>query len=99
MQVQERCTVNVKKLLSEISPQDRAEALRSMTLEARHRLEDPVQGSIGVISTLQNQIFLLQQRVADLENQITAQGGLQSYNNTTNDIGNEIIMIPTPRYP
>ncbi|KAH8479976.1 hypothetical protein H0E87_030255 [Populus deltoides] len=51
---------NVSKLLMEVPESQRADAANSLVYEANLRLRDPVYGSMGAISALQQQIQLLQ---------------------------------------
>ncbi|KQK06240.1 LOB domain-containing protein 6 [Brachypodium distachyon] len=52
---------NVTKLLHELSPFQREDAVNSLAYEADMRLRDPVYGCVGVISVLQHQLRQLQQ--------------------------------------
>ncbi|XP_040380253.1 LOB domain-containing protein 6-like [Oryza brachyantha] len=52
---------NVTKLLNELSPYQREDAVNSLAYEADMRLRDPVYGCVGVISVLQHQLRQLQQ--------------------------------------
>ncbi|CAA3032453.1 LOB domain-containing protein 6-like [Olea europaea var. sylvestris] len=51
---------NVAKLLNELQPQQREDAVNSLAYEAEMRLRDPVYGCVGVISLLQHQLRQLQ---------------------------------------
>ncbi|XP_022846466.1 LOB domain-containing protein 1-like [Olea europaea var. sylvestris] len=55
---------NIIKLLQELPEALRVDAVSSMVYEANARLRDPVYGSAGVISQLQNQVNELQQQLA-----------------------------------
>ncbi|KAL2505210.1 Protein LATERAL ORGAN BOUNDARIES [Abeliophyllum distichum] len=80
---------NVSKLLNEILPHQREDAVNSLAYEAEARLKDPVYGCVGAISVLQRQVLHLQKELdatnADLMrytgsetsylNQMTAQFG------------------------
>lgn len=48
------------KLLNELPPQQREDAVNSLAYEADMRLRDPVYGCVGVISLLQHQLRQLQ---------------------------------------
>ena len=48
------------KLLNELSPYQREDAVNSLAYEAEMRLRDPVYGCVGVISILQHQLRQLQ---------------------------------------
>uniref|UniRef100_A0A452Z4G3 LOB domain-containing protein n=1 Tax=Aegilops tauschii subsp. strangulata TaxID=200361 RepID=A0A452Z4G3_AEGTS len=52
---------NVTKLLNELNPYQREDAVNSLAYEADMRLRDPVYGCVGVISVLQHQLRQLQQ--------------------------------------
>ncbi|EEE63741.1 hypothetical protein OsJ_18560 [Oryza sativa Japonica Group] len=52
---------NVTKLLNELHPYQREDAVNSLAYEADMRLRDPVYGCVGVISVLQHQLRQLQQ--------------------------------------
>ncbi|CAL5406849.1 protein ASYMMETRIC LEAVES 2 [Camellia sinensis] len=51
---------NVTKLLNELQPHQREDAVNSLAYEADMRLRDPVYGCVGVISLLQHQLLQLQ---------------------------------------
>ncbi|KAK1319655.1 LOB domain-containing protein 6 [Acorus calamus] len=51
---------NVTKLLNELHPMQREDAVNSLAYEADMRLRDPVYGCVGVISLLQHQLRQLQ---------------------------------------
>ncbi|MQM10833.1 hypothetical protein Taro_043730 [Colocasia esculenta] len=51
---------NVTKLLNELTPYQREDAVNSLAYEAEMRLRDPVYGCVGVISILQHQLRQLQ---------------------------------------
>ncbi|GAA0166094.1 hypothetical protein LIER_21332 [Lithospermum erythrorhizon] len=54
---------NVSKILNEILPHQREDAVNSLAYEAEARLKDPVYGSVRVISVLQRQILMLQKEL------------------------------------
>ncbi|KAL9157502.1 hypothetical protein ABFS82_08G008500 [Erythranthe guttata] len=54
---------NVGKLLNEIPPHQREDAVNSLAYEAEARLNDPVYGCVGAISVLQRQVFNLQKEL------------------------------------
>ncbi|KAG8366897.1 hypothetical protein BUALT_Bualt16G0015700 [Buddleja alternifolia] len=54
---------NVSKLLNEIAPHQREDAVNSLAYEAEARLKDPVYGCVGVISVLQRQVLELQKEL------------------------------------
>ncbi|GMI65659.1 ASYMMETRIC LEAVES 2 [Hibiscus trionum] len=51
---------NITKLLNELHPSQREDAVNSLAYEADMRLHDPVYGCVGVISLLQHQLRQLQ---------------------------------------
>ncbi|KMZ69521.1 Protein LATERAL ORGAN BOUNDARIES [Zostera marina] len=51
---------NVTKLLNELSPYQREDAVNSLAYEADMRLRDPIYGCVGVISILEQQLRQLQ---------------------------------------
>ncbi|KAK8938687.1 Protein LATERAL ORGAN BOUNDARIES [Platanthera zijinensis] len=55
---------NVTKLLNDIEPGQREDAVNSLAYEAEARIKDPVYGCVGAISLLQRQVQRLQK---DLE--------------------------------
>ncbi|KAI5665489.1 hypothetical protein M9H77_15342 [Catharanthus roseus] len=54
---------NVSKLLNEIQPHQREDAVNSLAYEAEARLKDPVYGCVGAISILQRQVLRLQKEL------------------------------------
>ncbi|XP_058180320.1 LOB domain-containing protein 25 [Rhododendron vialii] len=54
---------NVSKLLNEIPPHQREDAVNSLAYEAEARLKDPVYGCVGAISVLQRQVVRLQKEL------------------------------------
>lgn len=68
---------NVTKLLNELHPHQREDAVNSLAYEADMRLRDPVYGCVGVISLLQHQLRQLQ---VDLS---CARSELSKYQNLT----------------
>ncbi|XP_017628732.2 protein LATERAL ORGAN BOUNDARIES isoform X1 [Gossypium arboreum] len=67
---------NVSKLINEVAPHQREDAVNSLAYEAEARLKDPVYGCVGAISILQRQVFRLQRELdaihADLIRYATA---------------------------
>ncbi|KAI9122703.1 hypothetical protein K1719_006543 [Acacia pycnantha] len=55
---------NVNKMLQELPLHQRGDAVSSMVYEANARVRDPVYGCVGAISSLQQQIDLLQTQLA-----------------------------------
>ncbi|XP_057514371.1 protein LATERAL ORGAN BOUNDARIES-like [Actinidia eriantha] len=54
---------NVTKLLNELLPHQREDAVNSLAYEAEARVRDPVYGCVGAISFLQRQVERLQKEV------------------------------------
>jgi hypothetical protein len=55
---------NVTKILNDLHPGQREDAVNSLAYEADMRLRDPVYGCVGVISILQHRLRLIQQDLA-----------------------------------
>ncbi|XP_038719524.1 LOB domain-containing protein 4-like [Tripterygium wilfordii] len=55
---------NVNKMLQELPIHQRGDAVSSMVYEANARVRDPVYGCVGAISSLQQQIDVLQTQLA-----------------------------------
>ncbi|XP_020225072.1 LOB domain-containing protein 25 [Cajanus cajan] len=54
---------NVSKLLNEVQPYQREDAVNSLAYEAEARIKDPVYGCVGAISVLQRQVLRLQKEL------------------------------------
>ncbi|XVF14055.1 hypothetical protein REPUB_Repub09cG0023800 [Reevesia pubescens] len=54
---------NVTKLLNEVAPHQREDAVNSLAYEAEARMKDPVYGCVGAISVLQRQVMRLQREL------------------------------------
>ncbi|KAJ3700697.1 hypothetical protein LUZ61_004402 [Rhynchospora tenuis] len=54
---------NVTKLLNELLPHQREDAVNSLAYEAEARVKDPVYGCVGAISVLQRQVQRLQKEL------------------------------------
>ncbi|KAK7381417.1 hypothetical protein VNO78_34090 [Psophocarpus tetragonolobus] len=54
---------NVSKLLHEVQPHQREDAVNSLAYEAEARIKDPVYGCVGAISVLQRQVIRLQKEL------------------------------------
>ncbi|XVF58006.1 hypothetical protein PTKIN_Ptkin07bG0027800 [Pterospermum kingtungense] len=91
---------NVSKLLNEIAPHQREDAVNSLAYEAEARMKDPVYGCVGAISVLQRQVMRLQRELdatnADLiryaRNEVTttpaiSQNGRRTVSGTHGSIG------------
>ncbi|XP_038889589.1 protein ASYMMETRIC LEAVES 2 isoform X1 [Benincasa hispida] len=79
---------NVTKLLNELHPHQREDAVNSLAYEADMRLRDPVYGCVGVISLLQHQLCKLQMDLT------CAKSELSKYQNL--GIGNHAALISPP---
>lgn len=62
---------NVTKLLNELHPSQREDAVNSLAYEADMRLRDPVYGCVGVISLLQHQLRQLQMDLSCAKSQLS----------------------------
>ncbi|KAJ6751591.1 hypothetical protein OIU85_002063 [Salix viminalis] len=51
------------KLLNEVHPHQREDAVNSLAYEAEARMKDPVYGCVGAISVLQRQVIRLQKEL------------------------------------
>ncbi|CAL0323064.1 unnamed protein product [Lupinus luteus] len=54
---------NVSKLLNEVQPHQREDAVNSLAYEAEARIKDPINGCVGSISMLQRQVIRLQKEL------------------------------------
>ncbi|KAK7251081.1 hypothetical protein RIF29_33965 [Crotalaria pallida] len=68
---------NVAKLLNELSPSQREDAVKSLAYEAEARLRDPVYGCIGFISVLQHRLRQIQSNVHNAKKELSAYLGPQ----------------------
>ncbi|KAL5205381.1 hypothetical protein ABZP36_033590 [Zizania latifolia] len=55
---------NVSRMLQEVAPAQRADAVSSLVYEASARVRDPVYGCVAAISSLQHQVSQLQMQLA-----------------------------------
>ncbi|XWS65250.1 hypothetical protein CRYUN_Cryun05aG0076500 [Craigia yunnanensis] len=62
---------NITKLLNELHPSQREDAVNSLAYEADMRLRDPVYGCVGVISLLQHQLRQLQMDVSCAKSELS----------------------------
>ncbi|XP_020086921.1 LOB domain-containing protein 6 [Ananas comosus] len=62
---------NVTKLLNELHPYQREDAVNSLAYEADMRLRDPVYGCVGVISILQHQLRQLQMDLTTAKSELS----------------------------
>ncbi|XP_057458396.1 protein ASYMMETRIC LEAVES 2-like isoform X2 [Lotus japonicus] len=62
---------NVSKLLNELQPHQREDAVNSLAYEAHMRLRDPINGCVGVISILHHQLRKLQMDLLLAKNELS----------------------------
>ncbi|PKU80985.1 protein ASYMMETRIC LEAVES 2 [Dendrobium catenatum] len=62
---------NVSKLLNELSPAQREDAVNSLAYEAEARLHDPVLGCVGYISLLQHRLMQLQRDLSAAKRELS----------------------------
>ncbi|KAL0915837.1 hypothetical protein M5K25_013296 [Dendrobium thyrsiflorum] len=62
---------NVSKLLNELSPAQREDAVNSLAYEAEARLHDPVFGCVGYISLLQHRLLQLQRDLSAAKRELS----------------------------
>ncbi|MCL7046800.1 hypothetical protein MKW94_001506 [Papaver nudicaule] len=62
---------NISKMLKQLPEHKRAEAADSLYMEAKFRVQDPVYGCVGVISSLQQQIQTTQSQLAETQAHMT----------------------------
>ncbi|KAI4343717.1 hypothetical protein L6164_011033 [Bauhinia variegata] len=79
---------NVTKLLNELLPHQREDAVNSLAYEAEARVRDPVYGCVGAISFLQRQVQRLQKELD------AANADLIRY--ACNDIPSASLPVPQP---
>ncbi|XP_047331876.1 protein ASYMMETRIC LEAVES 2 [Impatiens glandulifera] len=70
---------NVTKLLNELHPHQREDAVNSLAYEADMRLRDPVYGCVGVISLLQHQLRQLQIDLSCAKSELSKYQSLSNY--------------------
>ncbi|CAM8914620.1 unnamed protein product [Rhodiola kirilowii] len=69
---------NVTKLLNELHPSQRDDAVNSLAYEAEMRLRDPVYGCVGVISLLKHQLLQLQMDLSCAKSELSKYQSLAS---------------------
>ncbi|CAA7034984.1 unnamed protein product [Microthlaspi erraticum] len=86
---------NVTKLLNELLPHQREDAVNSLAYEAEARVRDPVYGCVGAISYLQRQVHRLQKELD------AANADLAHYGLSTSPPGNvgDLVFQPQPLPP
>ncbi|OIW21541.1 hypothetical protein TanjilG_06168 [Lupinus angustifolius] len=62
---------NVAKLLNELNPSQREDAVKSLAYEAEARLRDPVYGCIGYISVLQHKLRQIQANIHSAKKELS----------------------------
>ncbi|XP_076886815.1 LOB domain-containing protein 24-like [Bidens hawaiensis] len=62
---------NIGKMLENVPVHQRADAVDSLYYEAKCRIQDPVYGCVGIISTLQRQIQIAQSQLAKAQAEIS----------------------------
>ncbi|KAL3830360.1 hypothetical protein ACJIZ3_019162 [Penstemon smallii] len=75
---------NISKMLKDLPVHLRADAADSLCYEAYCRRKDPVYGSVGVISVLQQQMYNLQTQLAQIQAEIAV--ATANNNNNNNQI-------------
>ncbi|XP_009779520.1 protein ASYMMETRIC LEAVES 2-like [Nicotiana tabacum] len=78
---------NVTKLLNELQPHQREDAVNSLAYEADMRLRDPVYGCVGVISLLQHQLRQLQLDLSCAKSELSKYQNLGGGIASTNSYG------------
>lgn len=63
---------NVAKLLSDLNPAQREDAVKSLAYEAEARLRDPVYGCVGVISVLQHRLKQVQAQLLNAKKELAS---------------------------
>ncbi|KAF3438267.1 hypothetical protein FNV43_RR21028 [Rhamnella rubrinervis] len=78
---------NVNKMLQELPEHHRSDAVSSMVYEANARVRDPVYGCVGAISSLQQQIDVLQTQLAIAQAEVVHMR-MRHFPSTSNPAGN-----------
>lgn len=63
---------NVAKLLNDLTPAHREDAVNSLAYEAEARLHDPIYGCVGYISALQRRLLLLQRDLFSAKKELSS---------------------------
>ncbi|KAE8723344.1 LOB domain-containing protein 6 [Hibiscus syriacus] len=69
---------NVAKLLNELNPSQREDAVNSLAYEAEARLRDPVYGCVGLISILQHRLKQMQHDLTNAKKELSTYIGPQA---------------------
>ncbi|KNA16373.1 hypothetical protein SOVF_089690 [Spinacia oleracea] len=89
---------NVTKLLNELLPHQREDAVNSLAYEAEARVRDPVYGCVGAISYLQRQVQKLQKEL-DAANADLLRYACHEINSTTVAMQGIGVVPPPPPPP
>ncbi|CAN8264566.1 unnamed protein product [Cochlearia groenlandica] len=89
---------NVTKLLNELLPHQREDAVNSLAYEAEARVRDPVYGCVGAISYLQRQVHRLQKEL-DAANADLSHYGLSTSTTTNGNVVDLVFHQPQPLTP
>lgn len=84
---------NVTKILNELPPHQREDAVNSLAYEAEARIKDPVYGCVGAISVLQRQVHRLQTQLD------AANAELIRYACNCNDVPSALPILPVTAVP
>eukprot|EP00475_Leptophrys_vorax_P024583 TRINITY_DN33985_c0_g1_i1.p1 TRINITY_DN33985_c0_g1~~TRINITY_DN33985_c0_g1_i1.p1 ORF type:complete len:280 (-),score=5.08 TRINITY_DN33985_c0_g1_i1:771-1610(-) len=68
---------NVAKMLQDLPPHHREDAMASLDYEAQARVQDPVYGCVGILCVLQRQVIALREQLAAMQAQVQAPGQAQ----------------------
>ncbi|KAI5421075.1 protein ASYMMETRIC LEAVES 2 [Lathyrus oleraceus] len=89
---------NVTKLLNDLHPHQREDAVNSLAYEAEMRLRDPVYGCVGVISLLQHQLRQLQMDLYCAKSELSRYQNLSIAAATTGLLTGESVTAATTNY-
>uniref|UniRef100_A0A7N0TS15 LOB domain-containing protein n=1 Tax=Kalanchoe fedtschenkoi TaxID=63787 RepID=A0A7N0TS15_KALFE len=73
---------NITKMLEQVPMHLRGQAAECMIFEAATRTRDPIYGSVGIISQLQQQITQVQNEIMKIRGEIALQSAQQQHNQT-----------------
>ncbi|KAJ1398826.1 Lateral organ boundary [Sesbania bispinosa] len=76
---------NVNKMLQELPEHQRGDAVSSMVYEANARVRDPVYGCVGAISSLQQQVDVLQTQLALAQAEVVHMRSMRQVSTTSSD--------------
>ncbi|CAK8561148.1 unnamed protein product [Lathyrus sativus] len=89
---------NVTKLLNDLHPHQREDAVNSLAYEAEMRLRDPVYGCVGVISLLQHQLRQLQMDLYCAKSELSRYQNLSIAAATTGLLTGESVTAAATNY-